>query len=67
MYLMSVSSEELTDSGHYVMAEKVMARLSASERVASQFCMERFNLMKLKVKEVRGNSFCLRFGIDLQL
>jgi len=30
------------------MAEKVTVRLSASEGVAPKFCMERFNLMKLK-------------------
>jgi hypothetical protein len=63
---MSHFPEELTDSGH-VMAEEVTVRLSASERVAPKFCMEIFNLMKLKEIEVRGNSFCLRFGTGLQL
>jgi hypothetical protein len=50
-----------------VMVEKVTERLSASERVALRFCMERFNLMKLEETEVRGNSYCLRFGTGLQL
>lgn len=67
MYLMSHFSEELTCSGHYVIAEKVTAILLASERVAPQFCMERFSLMKLKEIEGIGNSLCLRCGTGLQL
>jgi hypothetical protein len=51
-------SEELTESGHCVMAKKFTLRLLARERVAPKFCVEIFSLMKLKEVEVRGNSFC---------
>ena len=62
---MSHLSEELTNSGHYVMTEKVTARLLASERIGPKVCLDRFNLIKLKEIEVRGNSFCLRFVTGL--